>query len=43
MARFEPWTSAVTLPPGRTGLHARRMAVLWTFRAPSLWRHVHRA
>ena len=26
--RGQPWTSAVTLPPGRNGLHARRMAVL---------------
>jgi len=24
----QPWTSAVTLPPGRHGLRARRMAVL---------------
>ena len=35
-------TSAVTLPPGRNGPNARRMAVLSTFRAPSLCRHVHR-
>src|SRR5262249_2386553 len=40
--RGEPWTSAVTLPHGRSGLNARRMAVLETFRAPSLCRHVHR-
>src|SRR5713101_9531930 len=40
--RGQPRTSAVTLPHGRTGLSARRMAVLWTFRAPSLGRHVHR-
>lgn len=26
--RGQPWTSAVTLPPGRNGLSARRMAVL---------------
>jgi hypothetical protein len=39
----QPWTSAVTLPPGRNGLSARRMAMLSTFRAPSLCRHVHRA
>jgi len=29
----------VTLPHGRNGLSARRMAVLWTFREPSLYRH----
>ncbi len=40
--RGQPWTPAVTLPPGRDGLSARRMAVLWTFREPSLGRHVHR-
>src|SRR5213080_3403815 len=40
--RGQPWTSAVTLPPGRNGLIAWRMAVLSTFRAPSLCRHVHR-
>src|SRR6266481_2797922 len=40
--RGQPWTSAVTLPPGRTGLIAWRMTVLSTFRAPSLCRHVHR-
>jgi hypothetical protein len=40
--RGQPWTPAVTLPHGRDGLSARRMAVLWTFRAPSLCRHVHR-
>jgi hypothetical protein len=38
--RGQPWTPAVTLPQGRDGLSARRMAVLWTFRAPSLCRHV---
>ncbi len=32
----------MTLPHGRDGLSARRMAVLWTFREPSLCRHVHR-
>jgi hypothetical protein len=32
----------VTLPQGRNGLSARRMAVLYTFREPSLCRHVHR-
>src|SRR2546428_13258441 len=30
------------LPQGRDGLSARRMAVLCTFREPSLCRHVHR-
>jgi hypothetical protein len=40
--RGQPWTSAVTLPQGRNGLNARRMAVLSPFRAPSLGRHVHR-
>jgi hypothetical protein len=33
----------VTLLPGRNGLIAWRMAVLSTFREPSLCRHVHRA
>jgi hypothetical protein len=42
-SRGQPWTSAVTLPPERHGLIAWRMAVLSTFRAPSLCRHVHRA
>ena len=41
--RGQPWTSAVTLPPGRNGLIAWRMAVLSTLREPSLCRHVHRA
>jgi hypothetical protein len=41
--RGQPWTSAGTLPPGRNGLNAWRLAVLSTFRAPSLGRHVHRA
>ena len=40
--RGQPWTSAVPLPPGRNGLGAWRMAVLSTFRALSLGRHVHR-
>jgi hypothetical protein len=30
----------VTRPHGRDGLRTRRMAVLWTFREPSLGRHV---
>jgi hypothetical protein len=33
----------VTLPHGCNGLSVRRMVVLWTFREPSLCRHVHRA
>jgi len=37
-----PWTPAVTLPQECDGLSARRMAVLWTFREPSLGRHVRR-
>src|SRR5215813_13706251 len=40
--RGQPWTSAVPLSPGRHGLGARRMAVLSTFRALALGRHVHR-
>ena len=40
--RGQPWTPAVTLPQRRDGLNARRMAVLWTFREPSLCCHVHR-
>ena len=40
--RGQPWTPAVTLPQGRDGLSARRMAVLWMFREPSLCRHVRR-
>src|SRR5712691_7607253 len=39
--RGQPWTSAGTLPHGGNGLNARRMAVLSTFRAPSLCRPVH--
>ena len=33
----------MTLPHGHDELSVRRMAVLWTFREPSLGRHVHRA
>ena len=40
--RGQPWTSAVTLPPGRNELIAWRMAVLSTCREPALCRHVHR-
>src|SRR5919108_2049965 len=40
--RGQPWTPAVTPPHGRDGLRARRMAVVWTFREPSLGRHVRR-
>jgi hypothetical protein len=40
--RGQPWTTAVTLPQGHDGLSARQMAVLWTFREPSLCRHVRR-
>src|SRR5262249_29360246 len=40
--RGQPWTSAVTLPPGRNGLIVWRMAVLSTFREPSLCRPVPR-
>jgi hypothetical protein len=40
--RGQPWTPAVTLPQGRDGLSARRMALLETFRVPALSRHVHR-
>jgi len=40
--RGQPWTPAVTLPHERDGLSARRMAVLWTFRQPSLCRRVRR-
>ena len=41
--RGPPWTPAVTRAHGCDGLSARRMAVLWTFHAPSLCRHVRRA
>jgi hypothetical protein len=40
MPRGQPWTPAVPRPHGRDELHARRMAVLWTFRESSLGRHV---
>ena len=40
--RGQPRTPAVTLSHGRDGLSARRMAVFWTFRKPSLCRQVHR-
>src|SRR6266571_8138663 len=40
--RGQPWTAAVTLLHRRDRLFARRMAVLSTFREPSLCRHVHR-
>src|SRR5262249_9483111 len=40
--RGQPWMSAVTLPHGRDRLSARRMATLYTFRRPSLYRQVHR-
>jgi hypothetical protein len=40
--RGQPWTPAVTLPHEFAGLSTRRMAVLCTFREPSLGRHVHR-
>jgi hypothetical protein len=36
------WTPTVTRPQGYNGLSARRMAVLWTFRAPFLGCPVHR-
>jgi hypothetical protein len=38
----QPWTPAATLPHGRDGLNARRMAVLWAFHEPSLCCHVRR-
>ena len=41
-SRGQPWTPVVTLSHRRDGLSARRMAVLCTFREPSLRRHVHR-
>jgi hypothetical protein len=40
--RGQPWTPAVTRPQGCNGLSARRMAVLYTFRVPSLGRQGHR-
>src|SRR4029453_8179050 len=39
--RGQPWTPTVTLPQGRHGLRAWRMAVLSPFRELSLCRHVH--
>src|SRR5215471_11739163 len=36
----QPWTPTVPLPHRCDGLSAQRMAVLWTFCAPSLCRHV---
>src|SRR5215813_9162714 len=41
--RGQPWTPAMAQPHGRDGLSTWRMAVLWTFREPSLCRRVHRA
>src|SRR5262245_10503572 len=41
--RGPPETPAVTLPHGCDGLRARRIAVLWACREPSLGRHVRRA
>ena len=38
----QPWTPAGTLPHECDGLSARWMAVLWTFREPSMGRHGHR-
>ena len=40
--RGQPRTPAVTLPQGRNGLSARRMAVLCPFRESSLGLYVHR-
>src|SRR5712691_7150030 len=40
--RGQPWTPALALPHRRDGLSARRMAVLYTFREPSLGRQMHR-
>jgi hypothetical protein len=39
----QPWTPTVTLPQGRNGLHAWRMAVLSPWRERSLGRYVHGA
>jgi hypothetical protein len=39
----QPWTPTVTLPQGRNGLHAWRMAVLSPWRERSLCRYVHGA
>jgi hypothetical protein len=41
--RGQPRTPAVMLSQGRDGLIARRIAVFWTFRKPSLCRQAHRA
>ena len=38
----QPWTPALTLPHVRYGLSVRLMAVLCTFRRPSMCRPVHR-
>jgi hypothetical protein len=40
--RGQQGTHAVTLPHMRDGLRVLLMAVLWTFRRPSLCRPVHR-
>jgi hypothetical protein len=40
--RGQPWTPTVTLPHGCNGLSAWWRAVWWTFREPSLCRHVRR-
>ena len=39
-SRGQAWTPAGVLPHGRDGLSARRMAVWWMCREPSLGRHV---
>jgi hypothetical protein len=36
--RGQPWTPALTLPHVRDGLSVLLMAVLWTFRRPSMCR-----
>jgi hypothetical protein len=40
--RGQPWTPALTLPHVRDGLSVLLMAVLCTFRRPSMCRPVHR-
>src|SRR5712691_4955145 len=40
--RGQPWTPALTLPHVRDGLRVLLMAVLCTFRRPSMCRHMHR-
>ena len=40
--RGQPWTPALMLPHVRYGLSVRLMAVLCTFRRPSMCRHMHR-